>query len=99
MTSVRESEWKYNPRISFIDSDNENEIIGNEEAETLLGDPVSQDSQMNGTTIVNVGSLSSRGSAQSVFTSNNNNKSILPTNLSIPAAQSRLPPGSKKFFH
>ncbi|KAL5290066.1 hypothetical protein ACFFRR_009818 [Megaselia abdita] len=98
------NEWNYNNRISYIDSnysDNEPETITNEEAEILLGDPNSQSSQVRTPTTINVESLSSRGSAQSVFASNIS-KSILPQNLSASTSvapkpfNSSVPPGSNK---
>lgn len=92
------NEWNYNTKISYIDSDHEQEIMNNEEAETLLGDPPFQNSQVGMPTIVNVGSISSRGSAQSIF-GGNMNKSILPQSLTSQVApkpfNSLIPPGSK----
>lgn len=93
------NEWKYSCGISYNTySDNGHEIINNEEAETLLGDLGFQNSQISAPTIINVGSISNRGSAQSVFTGNLT-KSILPPSLSSSVAPSRpfnssLPPGS-----
>lgn len=92
------NEWNYDTTISYIDSDHEQEITNDEEAETLLNQPASQTSRVDVPTIINAGSTSSRNSVQSIF--GNMNKSIVPQNLSPPVASklyTSILPGSK--FH